>query len=231
MDGYRHFLSFASGAIDNFAAWIGRLKPESVIWDESSVIGQAEADPGGALLIVAHLGNADISRALLDPDTLARINVLVHTRHAVHYNEVLHKFNPAAAVKIQQVTELGPETTIDLREKIDQGEWVVIAGDRTPIKSQGRVSRVPFLGKDAAFAHGPFILAALLGCPVYTLTCLREGGGRYRLYVDRFSDRVVLPRHRREAALQEIVARYAGDLEHYVIKSPYQWYNFFNFWA
>jgi predicted LPLAT superfamily acyltransferase len=73
-------------------------------------------------------------------------------------------------------------------------------------------------------------LAALLGCPVYLLFCLREGEV-YRLYVERFGDRIVLPREDRDAALRCQIGRYAGRLEHYVMKTPFQWYNFFDFWA
>ena len=229
-DSYRHFMSFAGRAVDSFAAWDGRLPPDIVSDAEGSAIGQAAGDPRGALFIVSHLGNADLSRALLDGPTRDRMTVLVHTRHALHYNEVLRRFNPAAAVNTLQVTGIGPETTIDLRERIERGEWVVIAGDRTPIGSRDRVARVPFLGKDAAFAHGPFILGALLGCPVYLLFCLREGR-RYRLYVERMADRIELPRDGREEALTACARRYAARLEHYAMKDPLQWYNFFDFWA
>ena len=139
----------------------------------------AAADPRGALLIVSHLGNVELSRALLDEERRSRISVLVHTRHAENYNRVLHRFRAAAAAKLIQVTD-GPEAAIALRQRIDLGEWLAIAGDRTPVKGGGRLSRVPFLGRPAAFPHGPYVLAYLLECPVYLMFCLRERDGYTR---------------------------------------------------
>lgn len=229
LDGYRHFLSFAGRAVDTLAGWTGGLSGAELNRGAGSVIDEVSDDPGGALFIVAHVGNADLSRAVLDEATRNRLTVLVHTRHAVHYNRVLAELNPAFTVNTFQVTEIGPDTAIALSERIERGEWIVIAGDRTPVDSRERVTRVRFLGADAPFANGPYILASLLKCPVYTLFCLREGRG-YRLYVDRFCDRLDLPRQDRAEMLHALVQRFAAKLEYYVLKDPYQWYNFFEFW-
>ncbi len=230
LDGCRHFLSFAGRAVDTLAAWSGELRPDIVVEDDAPVMARAAADPGGALFIVSHLGNADLARALLDRETRNRMTVMVHTHHAVNYNKVLSDFSPEAAVNTVQVTEISPDTAIDLKDRIGRGEWIVIAGDRTPVSGQDRVLRVPFLGRDAAFPIGPFVLAALMECPVYTLFCLRDGKG-YRLYSEKFADRIELLRSERKARLNDCVTRFARRLEYVVGKDPYQWYNFFDFWA
>jgi predicted LPLAT superfamily acyltransferase len=69
-----------------------------------------------------------------------------------------------------------------------------------------------------------------MDCPVYTLFCLRDGK-HYRFFFEKFADRIELPRAEREARLNECAARYARRLEYIVGKDPYQWYNFFDFWA
>ncbi|MBV8653201.1 MAG: glycosyltransferase family 2 protein, partial [Alphaproteobacteria bacterium] len=76
----------------------------------------------------------------------------------------------------------------------------------------------------------PYILAHLLGCPVYLLFCLREKGG-YRLYFERFAERIELPRGPgRGEALAGHAGRYAGRLADLALLAPFQWYNFFDFW-
>jgi len=107
---------------------------------------------------------------------------------------------------------------------------VVIAGDRIPVGSQGRVSDAPFLGEAALFSQGPWILGALLGCPVHLLFCLKEGE-RWTLSLEPFSERIELPRRERDAALRGHVAAYAARLEDYARQAPFQWFNFFDFWA
>lgn len=229
-DGYRHFMSFAGRTVDSFAAWTGDLTAEAVDHAPGSAIHEAVADSRGSLFIVSHLGNAELSRALLAPKGGKRLTVLVHTTHAANYNDILSRFNPEASINTVPVGRIGPDTVIALRDRIENGEWVVIAGDRTPLGGGERIARVPFLGADAPFAHGPIILAALLGCPVYTLFCLRDRG-RYTVYFDRFADRIVLPRSDREGAIRSYLVRYADILERYASKAPYQWYNFFDYWS
>ena len=227
---YRHFAAFAGRAVDTFGAWIGAIGRDSVIVETPDVLAGATADTRGALFVVAHVGNVDLSRATLDDATRARITVLVHTRNAENYNRMLREFRPEAAANMIQVTDVGPETAIDLKDRVERGEWVVIAGDRTPVLSQGRVSHVPFFGAPAAFSNGPWILGALLDCPIYLLSCLRDGP-KHRLSLELFADRIVLPRQDRTAALTGYAARYAERLEQLARRDPFQWFNFYDFWA
>ena len=227
---YRHFMSFAGRAVDSFRAWAGDIPADAVTTDTPEAFARLAADPHGKLLVVSHLGNADLSRVLLDARTQARLCILVHTRHAVNYNRLLRRFRPEAALNLVQVTEIGPETAIDLQQRIERGDWVVIAGDRTPVTGDDHVSFVPFLGQPAAFSHGPWILASLLRCPVHLLFCLRVGT-RWRLTLEPFADCVVLDRKGRRDALRRYATDYAARLERMARAFPMQWYNFFGFWA
>ena len=229
-DGYRHFLSFAIGALDAFIAWTGGLPKDTLVMGDGRDLAEAERSATGALFLVSHLGSVEVARALLDDATRQRLTLLVHTRHAENYNRLIRKFRPEAAFDVMQVSELGPEAAIALRARIDAGRWVVIAGDRTPVSGLAHTSPAPFLGRAAPFSHGPYVLAALLDCPVYTLFCLREDR-RYRLDVRKFSNGIQLPRSARRAALGENAVRYARILEGYAINNPMQWYNFYDFWA
>jgi predicted LPLAT superfamily acyltransferase len=229
-ESYAHFRSFTGRALDTFAGWTGKLPPDSIVEAEVEPLRAAEASREGALFIISHHGNVDVTRATLDPETRRRLVVLVHTHHAQNYNRVLREFNPEAAINTFQVTDMGPDTAIAMQERVEKGDWLFIAGDRTPVGGGQRFSTVPFLGSPAPFSQGPYILAALLGCPVYLMFCRREGA-RFRLSVERFADRIALPRGRREQALADYAARYALRLEAQALADPYQWYNFFDFWA
>lgn len=156
--------------------------------------------------------------------------MLVHTRHARNYARLLERFRPAAAINTLQVTEVDPATIMALQARIESGGWIAIAGDRIPVQGDSRTSRVPFLGMAARFPQGPYLLAHFLDCPVYLMFCLRERG-QYRLYFERFAERISLPRGGREEALAEWAGRYARRLEAFCLRDPFQWYNFFDFWA
>ena len=225
---FRHFLSFAMKSLDAFAAWSG--KPGPVAVEGGEAVERALAEGKGALLFVSHLGNADVSRACLAERIGKPITMLLHTRHARLYNQMLRSARGGGEVDAVEVTEIGPAVAIDLQERIARGEWIAMAADRTPVLSQARTARVPFLGADASFSLGPYIVAALMGCPVYAMFCLREGD-RHRVYFELLADRIELPRRNKEAILSEWAARYASCLERYTLRDPLQWYNFYDYWA
>ena len=225
---FRHFLSFALKSLDAFAAWSG--KPGPVALEGAEAVERTLAEGKGALLFVSHLGNADVSRACLAERIGKRITMLLHTRQARLYNQMLRSARGGGEVDAVEVTEIGPEVAIDLKERIACGEWIAMAADRTPVLSQARTVRVPFLGAEASFSLGPYIVAALMGCPVYVMFCLREGD-RHRVYFELLADRIELPRRNKEAVLSQWAARYASCLERYTLRDPLQWYNFYDYWA
>lgn len=229
-DGFRHYFDFATKALDTFVGW---ARPQDIGPVEIVGGGAASAHLGGrrgALLIVSHLGNAEIARAALARLVGRPVHVLMHTVQARRYNAILRSVMPDAGANVIEVTDIGVDTAIALSERIERGEWLVIAGDRVPVMSHGRVSEAIFLGRPAPFSQGPYILAALLNCPVLTLFCLREGHG-HRAYFEGFADEIVLPRKARAEALAGYAALYARQLERHCLRQPLQWYNFYDFWA
>lgn len=227
---WRHFMNFGMRALDVFLAWTGYLPANALKPGDETVLAEIVREGRGCLLVVSHLGNVEAVRALVDETVRARLTVLVHTRHAANYNRLMGESADAFADNLIQVTEVGPETVIALKERLAAGGIVVIAGDRTAVLSHGREVKADFFGKPAPFPEGPWVLGALLGCPVYLMHCLAEDG-RYALSVERFAERIDLPREARAAAIAGHIARYAAALERTCARAPFQWYNFYDFWA
>jgi predicted LPLAT superfamily acyltransferase len=226
---FRHMMAFAESALHKFAAWLGKIEEEKVEFPDQAELQRVLASGKGALLIGAHLGNLELTRALAAGGRKAAVNAVVYAEHGRGFFDALAKANPDFSVNLIHVDEVGPATSIELKDKVDRGELLVIVGDRTPANERGRTCSVDFLGAPAQFAKGPFILASLLECPVYLFFCLKEDGG-YRIHLERFAERVALPRAEREARLRELAQRYAHRLESYCLLAPYQWFNFYDYW-
>ena len=226
---FRHFLAFASSAIDKLAAWTGNIPASAVEGVDEGEFDKTKRSGKGAVVLTAHFGNPEILRAIATLGARWRVNVLVHTAHAVRFNRLIAEYSNSSAVHVIQVTSVGPDTAILLQQAVANGEWVVMAGDRVPVTGNERISWVPFLGELAPFPQGPHILAGLLKCPVHLLFCLRQGSG-HRVCFERFADRIELPRKDRDKALTASVARYAARLESHLRIAPLQWFNFFDFW-
>ncbi|MEM5435183.1 glycosyltransferase family 2 protein [Paraburkholderia diazotrophica] len=232
---YRHMLAFAQSGLDKLAAWSGRIGSDDVVFDDASAFEALVASGRGALVIGAHLGNLEMTRALAWSGGHAKVTAIVYTEHAKRFNSVLSTANSEFAKRLVQVSDFGPETSMMMQERIDAGELLVIVGDRVPARESGRTTDAQFLGATAPFAQGPYVLAHALGCPVYLFFCLKErderNRERYRLYFEPFAERIDLPRRERAQHIAAWAQRYASRLEHYCRKAPYQWFNFFDFWA
>ena len=223
----RHFFSFAETMLDKLLASHDRY-PATRVQVEREVMLQQMARGEGGVIITAHIGCLELCQALAKHVPGFRLTALVHTAHAEDFNRLLKKLNPDAQVRLQQVTTLDAATAYQLGQRVAAGEFVAIAGDRVPVHG-GRSVFAPFLGRPAAFPIGPYVLAAALGCPLFTLACTHAGRG-YRICFARLCERVLLPRAQREAALIAHATRYADWLQAQLRNAPLDWFNFFPFW-
>ncbi len=226
---YLHFISFANALIDKLAAWSGSLTLNEVeTHGREAVIYHLEQGQG-VFILGSHLGNLEVCRVIAKLRKNITINVLIHSKHTEKFNTLLNKYADSGKVNLIQVSSVNAATAMLLQDKIEAGELVIIAADRTPVGAKGRVAQAEFLGHVASFPQGPFILALLLKCPVFTLFCLKEQGKQV-IYFDHFSDAEDIPRKKRAAAIQQYAEKYAERLQHYCVKTPLQWFNFYDFW-
>lgn len=228
-NSYQHFISFANAIIDKLAAWAGGLSGDEVIYHGRDALLQTIQQGRGALLFGSHLGNLEVCRVIAEFDQAPNITVLVHTKHAEQFNALLQQTNARSALHLLQVTEMNAATSMLLFDKIEQGELVVIAADRTPVGGRERVSRIDFLGYPAFLPEGPYILASLLKCPVFTLFCLKQHEQQH-IYFELFSEGLSLPRQQRSQAIQKHAQQFADRLAYYCQLAPLQWFNFYDFW-
>jgi predicted LPLAT superfamily acyltransferase/glycosyltransferase involved in cell wall biosynthesis len=234
LTSYNHLLSFGHTMLDKLAAWKGDFSADNLTIHGQDQFESMVENQQGVLILGSHLGNIELCRALGRRHSNIKINALVFTEHAERFNSVMKAVNPQSDLNLIQVTSMGPDTAILLQQKLEQGEWIVIVGDRTSTSKESRSVWAEFLGKEAPFPQGPFMLASVLKAPVFLLFGLRDDSQskpHFNVYFEHFSDKIELPRKTREQSLQQVVQKYADRLEHYTLKAPLQWYNFFNFWT
>ncbi|CDT75570.1 glycosyltransferase family 2 protein [Vibrio coralliirubri] len=234
LTSYNHLLSFGHTMLDKLAAWKGDFSADNLTIHGQDQFESMVANKQGVLILGSHLGNIELCRALGRRHSNIKINALVFTEHAERFNSVMKAVNPQSDLNLIQVTSMGPDTAILLQQKLEQGEWIVIVGDRTSTSKESRSVWAEFLGKEAPFPQGPFMLASVLKAPVFLLFGLRDDSQskpHFNVYFEHFSDKIELQRKTREQSLQQVVQKYADRLQHYTLKAPLQWYNFFNFWT
>jgi len=230
-DSYRHFYNFSDAIVDRIAAWSGDISVSEVDFPDREKLRNCSR---GIVVLTSHLGNADMCRALCEHANGKKINVLLHTGGAPGMNRLLQAVNPKSQVELISVREVTPATAVLLQEKIEAGEWVVIAADRLPPDNPGRTESAMFLGRQAPFPQGAFILAALLQSPVYALFCLKKHAvtqeSHFDIHVELLAETLPFARRQRQAVIAEVVKNYAALLEKYCLIAPFQWFNFHDFW-
>jgi predicted LPLAT superfamily acyltransferase len=229
--GLLHFFAFGESLVDKFGAWTGRIDRVDIDAIDGGNFDAMRSDTRGSLIISAHVGATEIVRALASRYQRRPITIVIHTAHAQSYNKLLARFAPKSQVSLVQAADFDIAVSMSLSAAIERGEWVVIMGDRMPVNSESERGIVAdFLGSPARFPMGPFVLATALRCPVYTLFCSKQNG-RHRVSVSLLTEGVAVSRRNREAALQALVQQFAASLEALVLSAPYQWFNFYDYWA
>ena len=226
---YRHFLSFAEVALDRIFLLKGQLHRFQL----NSRLGfhhiqKLRAEKKGALLVGAHIGSFEALRTRADAND-APVNILAYSSNARMINALLKQLNPHAAARFIEITPGSVDAIFKVKELIDRGEIVALLADRTGINEKSVT--VDFLGGPAKFPAGLYQLAAMLKCPVYMTFSLYTSPNQYESFCEPLvEDRLELPRGNRDAVIQQYAQRYADRLEHYCRQSPYNWFNFYDFW-
>lgn len=225
-DIYLHFFTFAATIHDR----VYLLNQRFDLFDVE-VHGEAElldliAGRRGLFLMGAHLGSFEVLHALGRKYTDVGIARVMYEENARRINAILAAINPHA---VQDVIGLGRvESMLRVRERLDEGGIAGVLADR----ALGDEARFPvrFLGTEALLPSGPFRMAALLRRPVMFMTGLYQGGNRYAIHFDPVADFSGVDDAQRVDAVEAAMNRYAELLEQYCRKSPYNWFNFFDFW-
>ena len=228
---YFHILEFARCVLDKFAGWQGDIRRSEVVFHGKQEL-RALIDAGkGAVLLSAHVGNTEILRAVATELGGVAVNALMYTAHNPAFNEILDEAVRDPTLRVIPSENFGPEMLGQLRDCVGRGEIVAMLGDRVMPGSPEKSIPVPFLGENAMFPAGPFIVASLLECPVFLVFCFRLKDGSYEANIESFAPRLELPRARRAEALKVVMGKFVSRLEVYCKKYPLQWFNFFPFWG
>lgn len=227
MDGYRHVFSFASTVHDRVYLLNDRFDLFDIESSGHEAVRAALArEPGGALLLGAHLGSFEVLRAMAHTHAHAPVAMMMYEDNAQKINAILHAINPAAR---QDVVALGqPDSMLKARDRLDAGHLVGLLADRT--LANDSTAECNFLGAPARFALGPWRMAAMLRRPVFFMAGLYLGGNRYRLHFELIADFSTVGPGERDAAIRNAMQTYADRLGKLCQQAPYNWFNFFDFW-
>ncbi len=226
---FSHFEAFGGAICDKFRVWKGKIKDDELeIIDLERIKSELIGAQKGQILLTAHLGNVEICKALAARVEGFRMVILTYDENSRKFNEVLREISKNdGSVRMMAVNKLDVAAMLELKNIVESGEHIGIMGDRTPLGGD-KAARVKFLGKEASFNYGPYLIAGILGVKISSLWC-QKVGGKFRIELVPLASAVKLGRDKAAAARQYLQI-YVRELENRCKQTPTQWFNFFDFW-
>jgi predicted LPLAT superfamily acyltransferase len=246
VDAYRHIHCFAATILDR----VYFLQERYAQFEVGATGAQAIHEPldrgEGVMLVGAHLGSFEALRASAQGRGV-KVAMLMFEDNARLINATLAAVAPHA--RLQTIALGKPGAMLQLRRWLDEGGLAGLLADRTlparaggtPRTDRARTLAIDFLGQPAPFSDGPFRLAAMLRRKVVFMAGLYRGGNRYELRFVELADfrpqtdagasdaKAQVPDT--DSRVREAMQRYVALLETLCRESPYNWFNFFDFWA
>jgi predicted LPLAT superfamily acyltransferase len=226
-DRFRQVMSFATTIHDRVYLLNDRFELFDIAVEGEELMRERVRSGTGAFLVGAHLGSFEVPRAIGRRQPGLRVAMAAYEENARKINAMLKAVNPQLAAGTVTLGSL--EAMLKVRALLDEGVFVGMLGDRTPGGEPTAV--VEFLGAPARFPIGPMRVAALLGAETILMLGMYLGGNRYRVVFEEIADFSGVSRHGRDDAIRAAVVRFARRLEAHCREHPYNWFNFFDFWA
>ncbi len=177
----------------------------------------------GGLLLSCHIGNWEIAGNLLK-----RLDTKVHIVMFDGEHEKIKKYITRVTGE-RSVNVIVIKNDIshiyEISEAFKNNELVCMHADR--FVEGNKTMTANFLGKDARFPMGPFVLATTFKVPVSFVFAMKETMCHYHLFA---SDIKEYGQKGRKELMQEMLNDFVMEMEQKVKQYPEQWYNYYNFW-
>src|SRR5215469_15493743 len=225
-DRWRQVFNFASIILDRLYLVNERYDLFDITIEGEELMREQLDSGAGVFLMGAHFGSFEAMSAVGRRRPGLKVAMAMYEENARKVTAMFKALNPANKSEIIPLGHI--EAMLRIRERLDEGVFLGILGDRTLGGEPGLM--VEFLGKPALFPLGPMRAAAVLRKPVFFMLGIYQGGNRYHAVFEKLADFSELRSGEREAAVEAAIRKYARLLEKYCYSEPYNWFNFFDFW-
>ena len=221
---YKNYYLLGQGIIDKVVVMAGITNKFTYNFDGEQNLKEIAAMQKGGILLSAHIGNWDIAGHFLKRlDT--RIHIVMFDGEHQQIKEYLSRVTGKKSINIIYIkNDLSHIYAIS--DALKNNGLVCMHADR--FLEGNKTLETNFLGQQARFPMGPFVLAATFKVPVCFVFAVKENNLHYHL----FASSIKLYGHlQKEAMMQQMIIDFASAIEEKVTKYPEQWFNYYNFWS
>lgn len=218
---YMHYFRFGQCLIDKMAIQCGLKDKYNYEFENYDAFLRLLDSGRGAIIIGAHVGAWQMGSNFFG-NYGKRMHIVMVDAEYEHVKQYMEASDKNYSIIPVNKTD-GFEIALSIKRALNAGETVCIQGDR--YMNNERVLTTKFLGLEADFPEGPFLLAAKLNVPVafYFATRQKRGYKFAFTIVDAQTEGIKFSK-------EELLDKYVAALEKVVKTDPHQWFNLYRFW-
>jgi len=221
---YSNYFLLGQGIIDKVVMMSGIKNNFSFDFDGEENLRQIASMGKGGILLSAHIGNWDVAGHLFKR-LETPINIVLYDGEDEQIKQYLDAVTGKRSVNIIVIKE-DLSHIYAISEAFSKNELVCMHADR--FLEGNKTITTSFLGQQARFPMGPFLLASTFKVPVSFVFAVKESKLHYHLFASKIKDYSAIPR---KELIQQMLMDYTHAMEDKVKQYPEQWFNYYNFWA
>ena len=226
-DVFHHYLTFGACVLDRVFLLNDQIEQFDIRVHGEEIVREIQERGNGCILFGAHFGSFEVARAFGRRERNVSVSLLMYEENAKNIRAALAAINPRLATEVIGLGRL--DSLIAVADRLSRGHFIGVPADRN-VDGKDLV-RYDFLGASAAFPQGPFRVAMLLQRPVVLMVGVYRGGRTYDVYFESLvAESAARPRDA-SAWIDGAMRRYVARLEHHCRAAPFNWFNFYDFWA
>jgi predicted LPLAT superfamily acyltransferase len=226
-DVFRHYLTFASCLLDRVFLLNEHIDQFEINVHDEKIVQDLLQRGDGCILFGAHLGSFEVIRAVGRRRRDVPISLVMYEENARKTRAALAAVNPRLQTEVIGLGRM--DSLLTVAERLNRGHFVGLLVDRN-VSGEDRVAH-SFLGSPAQFPLGPFRMAFLLQKPVVMMVALYRGGRTYDIHFESLINPSEFKSRDGRECIDVAMRRYVERLEHYCRAAPFNWFNFYDFWA
>jgi predicted LPLAT superfamily acyltransferase len=222
---YQNYYVFGQTLLDKIVVMAGIENKFTYDFDGEDNLWKIVEKGKGGILLSAHVGNWEAAGHLLKRLN-TRINVVMfdgeHERIKNYLDEVTGGKNFNVIVIKNDLSHV-----YAISDALSRNELICLHADR--FLEGNKTERKLFLGAQAEFPAGPFLLAAGFKVPVSIVFAFKENARHYHFYGSEIVER---NEAQNKAQFTELLLdKFVEQLEQKIRLYPVQWFNYYNFWT
>ena len=221
---FMHIYSYAQTLVDKMLIYSGDFDAEDIIFESEKDKDQLFFDikqNKGIFFICTHIGNVEVMQSFfLNQKTRVNndINIFMSHKQSQIFNSFLKKIQISFPINLYPVEDIGLNTGIELKENLDKGGIVFIAGDRVAENNDTKNMEAELFGHKIFLPKGAFKLTELMNVQTYFVSVVKIGK-KYKIYYEKQVN--LNSRH--------LIKQYTRFLEKMVFITPFQFFHFYDF--